>query len=95
MQSLTPNFLAALRYDGLQLATLRTLGEYQGKQQLYAAQSPEALADLRQIAVIESTESSNRLEGVVVAPGRLKSLVEGGLLRDAGSQLAGVARRQA
>lgn len=75
MQSLTPDFLAALRYDGLQLATLRTLGEYQGKQQLYAAQSPEALADLRQIAVDESTESSNRLEGGVVAPGRLKSLV--------------------
>lgn len=75
MQSLTPDFLAALRYDGLQLATLRTLGEYQGKQQLHAAQSPEALADLRQIAVVESTESSNRLEGVVVAPGRLKSLV--------------------
>lgn len=75
MPSLTPDFLAALRYDGLQLATLRALGEYQGKQQLYAAQSAEALADLRQIAVVESTESSNRLEGVVVAPGRLKSLV--------------------
>ena len=75
MRSLTPEFLSALRYDGLQLATLRTLGESQGKQQLYAAQSPEALADLRQIAVVESTESSNRLEGVVVAPGRLKSLV--------------------
>lgn len=75
MQSLTPNFLAALRYDGLQLATLRALGEYQGKQHLYAVQSPEALADLRQIAVVESTESSDRLEGVVVTPGRLKSLV--------------------
>jgi Fic family protein len=75
MQSLMPDFLTALRYDGLQLATLRTLGEYQGKQQLYAAQSPEALVDLRQIAVVESAESSNRLEGVVVAPGRLKSLV--------------------
>jgi Fic family protein len=75
MQSLTPDFLAALRYDGLQAATLRALGEYRGKQQLYAAQSREALADLRQIAVVESTESSNRLEGVVVAPARLKSLV--------------------
>lgn len=37
--------------------------------------SPEVLSDLRQIAVIESTESSNRLEGVVVAAHRLKSLV--------------------
>ncbi|HHM8030964.1 TPA: cell filamentation protein Fic, partial [Pseudomonas aeruginosa] len=75
MHSLTPEYLTALRFDGTQAATLRALGEYQGKQQLYAAQSPEALKGLRQIAVVESTESSNRLEGVVVAPSRLKSLV--------------------
>lgn len=75
MHSLTPEYLTLLRYDGTQLATLRALGEYQGKQQLYAAQSPEALRDLRQIATIQSTESSNRLEGVIVAPTRLKSLV--------------------
>jgi len=75
MHSLTPEYLAALRFDGTQSATLRTLGEHQGKQQLYAAQSPEVLKGLRQIAVVESTESSNRLEGVVVAPSRLKSLV--------------------
>ncbi len=75
MHSLTPEYLTSLRYDGTQLATLRALGEYQGKQQLYAAQSPEALRDLRQIATIQSTESSNRLEGVVVTPARLKSLV--------------------
>lgn len=75
MRSLTPEFLAALRFDAIQMATLRSLGEFQGKQKLYAMQSPEALQSLRQIAVIESTESSNRLEGVVVAPSRLKSLV--------------------
>jgi Fic family protein len=75
MHSLTPEHLAALRFDGTQAATLRSLGEYQGKQQLYVSQSPEALKGLRQIAVVESTESSNRLEGVVVSPSRLKSLV--------------------
>ena len=75
MHSLTTEYLAALRFDGTQAATLRALGEYQGKQQLYAAQSPEILKGLRQTAVVESTESSNRLEGVVVAPSRLKSLV--------------------
>lgn len=75
MHSLTPEFLANLRYDGLQIATMRSLGEYRGKQALYFVQSPEVLSDLRQIAVIESTESSNRLEGVVVPKDRLKSLV--------------------
>lgn len=75
MHSLAPEFLSGLRFDGLQIATLRALGEYRGKQQLYVAQSPEVLSGLRQIAVIESAESSNRLEGVVVPKDRLKSLI--------------------
>lgn len=75
MHSLSPDGLAGLRFDAQQLATLRALGEYRGKQQLYVAQSPEVLRDLREVAVVESTESSNRLEGVVVAAHRLKSLV--------------------
>ncbi|MDO8369576.1 MAG: hypothetical protein Q7S71_02490 [Candidatus Nitrotoga sp.] len=75
MHSLTPDYLAKLRFDTQQLATLRALGEYRGKQLLYVAQSPEVLCDLRQVAVVESTESSSRLEGVVVATYRLKSLV--------------------
>ena len=75
MQSLSPDYLAKLRFDAQQLATLRALGEYRGKQQLFVAQSPEVLSDLRQVAVVESTESSNRLEGVVVGAHRLKSLV--------------------
>ncbi|MRT01416.1 cell filamentation protein Fic [Ralstonia pickettii] len=75
MQSLSPDYLAKLRFDAQQLATLRALGEYRGKQQLFVAQSPKVLSDLQQVAVVESTESSNRLEGVVVAAHRLKSLV--------------------
>jgi Fic family protein len=75
MHSLSPEYVAKLRFDAQQLATLRALGEYRGKQRLYMAQSPEVLNDLRQVAVVESTESSNRLEGVVVAASRLKSLV--------------------
>ena len=75
MRSLTPDMLARMRFNAQQMATLRALGEYQGRQRLYIAQDPELLTSLRQVAVVESTESSNRLEGVVVAPGRLKSLV--------------------
>lgn len=75
MHSLSPDYLARLRFDTKQLTYLRALGEYRGKQRLYVAQSPEVLSDLRQVAVVESTESSNRLEGVEVAAARLKSLV--------------------
>lgn len=75
MKSLQPEYLQSLRFDAQQLGTLRALGEYRGKQQLYVAQSPEVLSGLRQVAVVESTESSNRLEGIEVAPSRLKALV--------------------
>lgn len=64
MRSLTSHFLSGLRFNGLQITTLRALGEYRGKQQLFVAQSPQILDDLKELAVIESTESSNRLEGV-------------------------------
>lgn len=75
MSSLTRDYLDRLGFDGRQLAAIRALGEFRGKQTLYSALSPKTLAALRQVATIESTESSNRLEGVIVAPGRLKSLV--------------------
>lgn len=49
MHSLTPDYLANLRFDTHQLATLRALGEYRGKQRFYVAQSPEVLSGLRQV----------------------------------------------
>jgi Fic family protein len=55
--------------------TMRGLGEFRGRQRLYAEQFPEVLDKLRQVAMIQSTESSNRIEGIVVAPGRLADLV--------------------
>jgi Fic family protein len=75
MKSLQPAYLQNLRFAAQQLGTLRALGEYRGKQQLYVVQSPEVLSGLQQVAVVESTESSNRLEGIEVAPSRLKALV--------------------
>jgi hypothetical protein len=54
MSSLTPEFLARLRFDANHAATLRALGEYRGKQELFFRQAPEVLKGLRQIAVIES-----------------------------------------
>lgn len=55
--------------------TLRALGEYRGRQVLYAEQSPEVLETLRRVAMVQSTESSNRIEGITVAPGRVDRIV--------------------
>jgi Fic family protein len=56
---------------------LETLAECKGRQQLFENQSPQLLKSLREMALIESTESSNRIEGVTVERSRLRSLVLG------------------
>ena len=55
--------------------SVRRLGEYKGRQALYAGQTPQRLAALRQAAVVQSTESSNRIEGVIASFSRIQDLV--------------------
>jgi Fic family protein len=57
------------------LATIRLIGQYNGKEELYKQQTPQILDALRQTAIIHSTESSNRIEGITVSEKRLKELV--------------------
>lgn len=56
---------------------LGSVMESKGRQDLYEKQSPEVLRTLRELAIVESTESSNRIEGVTVEHGRLRPLVLG------------------
>jgi len=56
---------------------LTDLAESKGRQGLYTKQSPQVLKALRETALIQSVESSNRIEGVTVEPGRLVPLVQG------------------
>ncbi len=58
------------------LRTIRLLGEYRGKEALFIQQTPQVLESLRQVAIIQSTESSNRIEGIEAPPARIKKLVE-------------------
>ena len=56
---------------------MNSISEYKGKQELYVKQSPQILKILLEAALIESAESSNRIEGVTVDKARLKPLVIG------------------
>lgn len=56
---------------------LTDIAEAKGRQELYSKQSPQLLRILRETALIQSVESSNRIEGVTVSPERLGPLVEG------------------
>ena len=51
--------------------------EARGKQDLWTRQKPEVLKALRDQAIVQSVESSNRIEGVTVDANRLRPLVVG------------------
>src|SRR5665648_529544 len=77
MLSLNPDALAEL---SIPVGTGWLLGacmEARGKQDLWIRQKPEVLAALREQAIIQSVESSNRIEGVTIAPARLRPVVLG------------------
>ncbi|HPQ71878.1 MAG TPA: Fic family protein [bacterium] len=51
--------------------------EAKGKQELWTRQKPEVLRVLREQAIVQSAESSNRIEGVTVARDRLQPILLG------------------
>jgi Fic family protein len=51
--------------------------EARGRQELYTRQAPDLLKALRELAMVQSAESSNRIEGVTVSASRLRPLVLG------------------
>lgn len=55
--------------------SLRKLGTYQGKQELLLHKRPELLKTLREVAIIQSAESSNRIEGINVPHERIEKIL--------------------
>ncbi len=51
------------------------INEYKGMQQLYHHQAPQVLESLRQVAAVQSTESSNRIEGIEIPAPKLNAIV--------------------
>ena len=76
MTSFAQAYLANLIVPQRIITMIRKLGEHKGRQELYKKQAPEMLENLRQVALIQSTESSNRIEGIVADDRRLRAIVE-------------------
>ena len=57
------------------VAMLSQIHEYKGKQTLYIEAKKDALTQLIEIAKIQSTESSNKIEGIYTSDERLKKIV--------------------
>lgn len=55
---------------------LTRINEYKGEQRLFIEAHKDELIELVEIAKIQSTEASNRIEGIFTADDRIKSLVQ-------------------
>jgi len=56
---------------------LSSCAEAKGRQELWLRQKPEVLKALRERAIVQSAESSNRIEGVTIPADRLRPVVLG------------------
>ncbi|MDO4620223.1 MAG: Fic family protein [Lachnospiraceae bacterium] len=63
-------------WDSEILGLVAAIYKEAGKQELYLKQRPDELEKLVEIAKIQSTESSNAIEGIVTTSTRVKQLVE-------------------
>lgn len=73
--SLDPELLASLALTVDDAQVLKRIGEFKGRQQLFTKQTPQILQSLKTVAIIESSESSNRLEGITAPHDRIEALM--------------------
>lgn len=57
------------------VACLTQIHEYKGQQNLFIEAKADALSNLLEVAKIQSTEASNRIEGIITTDDRLKKIV--------------------
>ena len=76
MKSFDKHYIETLTIPHRLIMIIRQIGECRGKQDLFKKQAPEMLENLRHVAMIQSTESSNRLEGITADIKRIEELVE-------------------
>lgn len=75
MKSFEPAYLGSLRVPPKAIRAINTLGEFRGKQALWAQAKREVFEHLLRVAIIESSESSSRLEQIVVGHHTLDRLL--------------------
>ncbi len=75
MRKFNYSALKDMKWDSEMLGYVAAIHEMKGKQGLYLKQKPETLDKLVKIAKVQSTESSNEIEGIRTTNTRLKQLV--------------------
>ena len=68
--------LRNIKWDNEVLGLVARIHEYKGKQALFLKQKPATLEKLVEIAKMQSTEASNKIEGIVTTATRIKQLCD-------------------
>lgn len=74
MRSFDYNKLKDYQWDSEVLGLVAQIHEFKGRQELYLKQKPAVLDKLVEIAKIQSTEASNKIEGIVTTSSRIQQL---------------------
>ena len=64
--------LQSQQWDSEILGLVAQIHEYKGRQELYLKQKPAVLDKLIDIAKVQSTEASNKIEGIVTTNTRVQ-----------------------
>lgn len=76
MRKFDYNILKDRHWDSEILGLVAQIHEFKGRQDLYLKQKPTALDKLIEIAKIQSTEASNKIEGIVTTSTRVQQLCQ-------------------
>ncbi len=76
MRSFDYSKLSERTWDSEIISYISKIHEYKGKQELFLRQKPVELERLIEIAKVQSTEASNRIEGIITTQSRLEQLVK-------------------
>lgn len=76
MRAFNYSSIANTKWDSELLGLVAAIYKEVGKQEMFLKQRPEELEKLVEIAKIQSTESSNAIEGIVTTSTRVRQLVE-------------------
>lgn len=76
MREFNYNKIKDIKWDSEILGLVAQIHEYKGRQTLYLKQKPTTLGKLVEIAKIQSTEASNKIEGIVTTATRIKQLCD-------------------
>ena len=74
MRSFDYSKLKEHQWDSEVLGLVAQIHEFKGRQELYLKQKLAALEKLIEIAKIQSTEASNKIEGIVTTSTRIQQL---------------------